>query len=186
MAGGFVAGAAFVGDNRAIAEIMLCGLGFNLGALLYHLSESPALPLTSQLRLALVLPIAIVLSVAVQAFQALAVVNVAFVSCVFLAAALLMETLPAVTKAAARIAWLGDLTYSSYLVHFPIQLIGVISFDALGLPRSLFLQPLALAGFLVVVMGVAHIVFQCFERPAQTWLRDVLLRRPARVPADAT
>jgi peptidoglycan/LPS O-acetylase OafA/YrhL len=36
---------------------------------------------------------------------------------------------------------LGDLTYASYLVHFPLQLAVVIVVDALGIARTTFLSP---------------------------------------------
>jgi hypothetical protein len=49
----------------------------------------------------------------------------------------------------------GDLTYASYLLHFPIQLVTVLVIDALGLNRDLFLAPSALVAFILGTFGSA-------------------------------
>jgi hypothetical protein len=53
----------------------------------------------------------------------------------------------------------GDLTYASYLLHFPIQLVTVLVIDALGLNRDLFLAPSALVAFILGTFGSAWIIF---------------------------
>ncbi|MFX8616630.1 hypothetical protein ABTM15_20390, partial [Acinetobacter baumannii] len=67
-------------------------------------------------------------------------------------------------------ARLGNATYSSYLIHFPIQLAAVIIVDALGLPRSVFLSPFAVVGYLVLSIGGGLLIYHYFEMPAQSWL----------------
>jgi peptidoglycan/LPS O-acetylase OafA/YrhL len=42
-----------------------------------------------------------------------------------------------------RLSFLGDISYSSYLLHFPLQMTCVFFAQALGLPRSVFLSPAA-------------------------------------------
>jgi peptidoglycan/LPS O-acetylase OafA/YrhL len=79
----------------------------------------------------------------------------------------------------------GDLTYASYLLHFPIQLAAVLIIDALGLNRDLFLAPWALAAFILGTFGSAWIVFRTFEMPAQDALRAASLRRRERMAATA-
>jgi peptidoglycan/LPS O-acetylase OafA/YrhL len=76
---------------------------------------------------------------------------------------------------------IGDLTYASYLLHFPIQLASVLVVDALGFSRDLFLAPGALAAFILGTFGSAWIVFRIFEMPAQDALRAAWLRRRERV-----
>ena len=76
---------------------------------------------------------------------------------------------------------IGDLTYASYLLHFPIQLASVLVVDALGLSRDLFLAPGALVAFILGTFGSAWIVFRIFEMPAQDALRAAWLRRRERV-----
>lgn len=75
----------------------------------------------------------------------------------------------------ARLAPLADLTYSSYLLHFPLQLVAVIALDGLGWSRDVFLSPLALAVFLLATFGLGRLAFDHFERPAQARLRRLLL-----------
>jgi len=70
-----------------------------------------------------------------------------------------------------RIAWVGNLTYASYLIHFPIQLSLVIIFDALRIPRSLFLSPFAFTGFFAATFGLAWAVYYSYERGMQDMIR---------------
>ncbi len=79
-----------------------------------------------------------------------------------------------------KIAKLGDLTYASYLLHFPIQLAAVLVLDWLGFPRSVFLSPIALAAFIVAVFGLSWIVFRAYEMPAQDRIRGLALPQKAK------
>jgi peptidoglycan/LPS O-acetylase OafA/YrhL len=85
----------------------------------------------------------------------------------------------------SRVVKVGDLTYASYLLHFPVQLAVVLAIDALGLSRNLFLAPAALAAFILGTFGLAWIVFRAFEMPAQDALRAVWLRRQKRAVTTA-
>jgi peptidoglycan/LPS O-acetylase OafA/YrhL len=82
---------------------------------------------------------------------------------------------PLVERVLARIAPLADTTYSSYLVHFPIQIAAVTVSDRLGLERTLYDAPVALIAFLVATFWLGWVVFHRFERPAQAWLRRRML-----------
>jgi peptidoglycan/LPS O-acetylase OafA/YrhL len=85
----------------------------------------------------------------------------------------------------SNVVKVGDLTYASYLLHFPVQLAVVLAIDALGLSRNLFLEPAALVAFIVGTFGVAWIVFQAYEMPAQDALRAAWLRRRERAVTTA-
>ncbi len=71
-----------------------------------------------------------------------------------------------------RFAFLGNATYASYLMHFPIQLGMVIFLDAVGFSRTVFFSHVALVVYLAVVIGISLAVFHLFELPAQGWLRS--------------
>ena len=79
---------------------------------------------------------------------------------------------------ARRLAWLGDASYSIYLLHFPLQLAIVVAAPSLGLRPTSFFSPLALALVLVVLIALALASYRLFERPLQTRLRRRFLARP--------
>jgi peptidoglycan/LPS O-acetylase OafA/YrhL len=80
-----------------------------------------------------------------------------------------------------RLAFLGNATYSSYLLHFPIQLGMVLIVDALGYSRSIFLMPVMFVTYLSLVIGTSLAVYRLFERPAQRWMRGLALQRKPAV-----
>ena len=73
---------------------------------------------------------------------------------------------------------LGDLTYASYMLHFPVQLAFLLLLNLAGIDMK------ALAGsgafllvYLIAVLALSRVVFITFERPAQHALRSLLLAR---------
>ncbi len=73
---------------------------------------------------------------------------------------------------------LGNLTYASYMVHFPMQLATVLILGALAVP----VQPLVYSSWFMLaylggVLAVAFVVFRRVERPAQALLRRLGRRR---------
>ena len=61
-------------------------------------------------------------------------------------------------------AGIGDLSFSIYLLHFPLILVLVNGFILLGLDRALLSEnPLALAGFLLTTLGFSHWSLTRFE-----------------------
>jgi peptidoglycan/LPS O-acetylase OafA/YrhL len=74
-----------------------------------------------------------------------------------------------------RLAFLGNATYSSYLLHFPLQIAVVLVVDALDYDRSLFFSPLALVAYLAIVIASSLAVYRWFERPAEDRIRVLLL-----------
>jgi peptidoglycan/LPS O-acetylase OafA/YrhL len=72
---------------------------------------------------------------------------------------------------------LGDLTYGTYLLHFPVQLAIALWFAGRIAPPDLFGSPYALILFIAVVAALAAVSFRVIEMPAQRFLRNRLLRR---------
>jgi len=64
----------------------------------------------------------------------------------------------------------GNMTYSSYLVHFPIQLAIVLYFSYTGeaIPYE---QLRFFGGFFLVTLLASYFVFRFFEMPAQGYIR---------------
>lgn len=78
-------------------------------------------------------------------------------------------------------AFLGNTTYASYLLHFPLQLGLVIAVDAAGLSRDIFLSPVIFLGFLTLVIGLSLLVHRYFEKPAQLAIRAGLKSYPGKI-----
>lgn len=83
--------------------------------------------------------------------------------------------------ASQRLHWLGDISYSSYLLHFPLQLTLVTFVAATGATID-FSSPWTLAAFFATLIGLSLASFHGLERPAMRWLRT---RRIAADPPAA-
>lgn len=66
-----------------------------------------------------------------------------------------------------RLAFLGDASYSIYLIHFPLQL----AFMRFALD---FTSPLVMAAFFAVLLALAMASHRYFEWPVQGWIRRAL------------
>ena len=77
------------------------------------------------------------------------------------------------------VASLGDISYSSYLIHFPLQLAIVTIFTKTKTDPSIFYSPLFLVGFFCVLIGLSLASHKYFEMPAQRWMRGRFCSSPA-------
>jgi peptidoglycan/LPS O-acetylase OafA/YrhL len=76
------------------------------------------------------------------------------------------------------LVWLGDISYSTYLWHFPVQL-ALVAFSAAALPLP-FASPALLALYVGLVLAVSTLSYRYFEAPARAAIRRwALARRPA-------
>lgn len=75
-------------------------------------------------------------------------------------------------RMAALAIFLGNLTYASYLLHFPMQLIAVTLLDRLHVdPALLVFHRSFFLAYLGVVLLASVATYRWFEAPAQAWLR---------------
>lgn len=74
-----------------------------------------------------------------------------------------------------RISWIGDITYSSYLLHFPLQLFFalLVSYNIIS-PDS-YLNSGFFAIFFMILIPSSYVTYIKFERPVQKMIRDHLL-----------
>lgn len=75
-----------------------------------------------------------------------------------------------------RLAFLGDISYSTYLLHFPLQLFVVLLALHFGLMPAFFMQSWAMLVFLAALIGLGTLSYRYFERPAQDLLRGRVRR----------
>jgi peptidoglycan/LPS O-acetylase OafA/YrhL len=73
------------------------------------------------------------------------------------------------------LSWIGDISYSSYLIHFPLQLLFAIAVSCGILEQSFYLSSMYLIVFFLILIPISYITFHRFERPAQSFLRKKLL-----------
>ena len=73
------------------------------------------------------------------------------------------------------LAWIGDITYSSYLLHFPLQLLFgfAVSFGIVS--HSFYLNPLYLFLFFIILIPISYLTYIKFEKPMQRAIRERLL-----------
>ena len=69
-------------------------------------------------------------------------------------------------------AWVGDISYASYLLHFPLQIVFALMFDRLGYTREIFYQGWLMLLFFSVLVPLSLACHRWFERPAQRYLRN--------------
>ena len=103
------------------------------------------------------------------------VLKIAGASLVLFPAAILLSQLvvrPRTAMAETAIGAVGNLTYASYLIHFPLQIAIMLVLEGWSIRvEDLFYGPWLLPAYLTLVLGLSVVVFQGFECPAQNWLR---------------
>jgi peptidoglycan/LPS O-acetylase OafA/YrhL len=78
---------------------------------------------------------------------------------------------------------IGDITYSTYLIHFPLQILIIYMASICGFSIP-YQSPFVLVLFLVTLLTISIPTHYLFERSAQSFFRKLLLsERLGRVPA---
>ncbi len=156
--------------------VVLCVFFFYLGGLTQRVHQ--ALPSLAARWRGAALGAAALAALAGTALAALdALRPMIYVALLTPAAALLLLAWvhPRSARTARWISLLGNTTYASYLLHFPLQLALA---TAVGQPLAERLplgSPWWLLGYLAVVFALAAIVYRAIEVPAQAWLRARLM-----------
>jgi peptidoglycan/LPS O-acetylase OafA/YrhL len=67
--------------------------------------------------------------------------------------------------------YLGDISYATYLLHFPLQLGLALIALRLDLDSTFFMQFWVMPAFYVVLIALGALSYRFFERPLQRWIR---------------
>ncbi len=70
------------------------------------------------------------------------------------------------------VAWMGDISYSSYLLHFPLQLFFALAVSYGVLSPLFYRNPLYLLLYFVILVPLSYLTYRKFERPLQTIIRS--------------
>ena len=172
-----LAGAVYA-SKRTDHPIVLCVFFFYLGALT-HLAHEAVQRLGAGLQRGLAAGMVALLA-AGTAVTALGLLRPMFYTALLapLAILLLLRWVrPASASTRSLIATLGNTTYASYLLHFPLQLlVANLWGGSPGQPPQLPLaSPAWLLGYLGLTFGFAVLTYRALEVPAQAWLRARLL-----------
>jgi peptidoglycan/LPS O-acetylase OafA/YrhL len=79
------------------------------------------------------------------------------------------------------LGFLGDISYATYLLHFPMQLALALIANRLDWEPQVFMQGWVLAAFYAVLIGLGALSYNLFERPMQHWLRGGKAQRAVSV-----
>jgi peptidoglycan/LPS O-acetylase OafA/YrhL len=94
---------------------------------------------------------------------------------IFPALVLFLAVMQALDVAAGkRFCFLGDASYSIYLLHFPLQLCIILGVAALGISLD-YDNPVVFLGFFALLLAFSLITFHWFEKPIQNYLRAKML-----------
>jgi peptidoglycan/LPS O-acetylase OafA/YrhL len=74
-----------------------------------------------------------------------------------------------------RVSFLGNISYSVYLIHFPLQLAAILAAQAFSIPNTIFSSPWTMLGFFCILIPLSLCSYEFFERPLQRTLRSRLL-----------
>ncbi|KAA9354941.1 acyltransferase family protein [Larkinella humicola] len=74
-----------------------------------------------------------------------------------------------------QLAFVGDISYSSYLWHFPLQLAFVLLANAWGYSQAVFESPMVLLLFFAILIALSGLSHRYFEMPMQRKLRRIWL-----------
>jgi peptidoglycan/LPS O-acetylase OafA/YrhL len=66
---------------------------------------------------------------------------------------------------------LGNLTYASYLIHFPFQIAVMLVVGALAIDPHFVASPLFLGFYVGTVLLLSHFIYRRFEMPVQNLIR---------------
>jgi peptidoglycan/LPS O-acetylase OafA/YrhL len=75
-----------------------------------------------------------------------------------------------------RLSYLGDISYSTYMLHFPLQIACALLALAFGFGPAVFMHDWAMIAFYAALIGLGSLSYFYYEKPMQAFIRTL----PAR------
>lgn len=73
-----------------------------------------------------------------------------------------------------KTTYLGDISYSVYMLHFPLQTACALGALSLGLTPMFFMQGWVMLAFYAVLLVLASASYRYYEKPMQKWMRKLV------------
>lgn len=73
----------------------------------------------------------------------------------------------------SKLAFLGNISYSVYLMHFPLQLLVMIVANGINAPEEIFKSVWFMLSFYVALITLSAMSYKWFEMPAQRVIRNM-------------
>jgi len=146
-----------------------CLMYFLVGVSVYF-AVSFSKPIT---KIATLLALVVVVPYLIPTFQ----LKHAFVALLLVCCAALLDTFP-ITNRLQRVRIVGELTYSVFLWHAPLQMIILMVMMQFDISHSIAQSPLFLIFFLVLTYSVGYVSYRWIEQPARKFLNNRFM--PAR------
>jgi peptidoglycan/LPS O-acetylase OafA/YrhL len=77
-----------------------------------------------------------------------------------------------------KTTYLGDISYSVYMLHFPLQTACALTALSIGLTPMFFMHWWTMLAFYAVLLVLASLSYRYYEKPMQKWIRG-LVEKPA-------
>ncbi len=74
---------------------------------------------------------------------------------------------------------LGDISYATYMLHFPMQLVLALIALRAGVGSFFFMNGWVMIAFYAALIGAASLSYRFYERPMQSWLRGIFEKKYA-------
>jgi peptidoglycan/LPS O-acetylase OafA/YrhL len=72
---------------------------------------------------------------------------------------------------ARRLAFLGNISYASYLLHFPLQMVFVGITFSFAIPYTFYYTPWSMILFFMILIPLSLCSYSFIERPCQSLIR---------------
>jgi len=83
-----------------------------------------------------------------------------------------LDCLPSLKSFGKRFKKIGDLSFSVYLCHLPLQMVVLIFIQKNAIDTSIFNHPISLLLFLSTVYLIAYFSYTYYENPMRVWIKN--------------